>query len=95
MRDFKSPKHLADYLNYLDKNNTAYNKYIEGKQQVVCKNDPSMSANTYPCRLCTYLHKHYRETQIVPDAREFWSIQDKCQDPNNFFRHIAPSLVVS
>ena len=31
VRDFKSPKHLAEYLTFLSNNETAYNKYLEWK----------------------------------------------------------------
>ena len=31
VKDFKTPKHLADYLTYLSHNETAYNKYLEWK----------------------------------------------------------------
>ena len=32
VRDFKSPKHLAEYLIYLDKNETAYMSYFDWKK---------------------------------------------------------------
>lgn len=32
--DFQSPKHLSDYLNYLDSNKTAYNEYFRWKKHV-------------------------------------------------------------
>ena len=31
VKDFQTPKHLADYLTYLSHNETAYNKYLEWK----------------------------------------------------------------
>jgi hypothetical protein len=32
--DYKSPKELANYLNYLDSNKTAYNSYFKWKKHV-------------------------------------------------------------
>lgn len=48
--DFKSPKHLAEYLNFLDKNPKAYNQYFAWKTR------GSFIDTKYYCRLCAMLH---------------------------------------
>jgi len=35
--DFRSPQHLAEYLNYLDVNNTAYQEYLNWRFDYVHK----------------------------------------------------------
>ena len=52
--DFPNPKDLANYLLYLDKNNTAYNEYFKWKKHIKKSNHiPSMSMI---CDMCIKLH---------------------------------------
>ncbi|EGG13865.1 glycosyltransferase [Cavenderia fasciculata] len=59
--DFKSPKHLCDYINYLMNNETEYQKYFEWKKLPL----PAHFIDKYDrcvfysgdCALCKYLHK--------------------------------------
>lgn len=92
VRDFASPRQLAEHLHYLDKNNTAFNEYIEKLHQVRCKKNRNTDPSTYACRLCTHLHDNYERTETVPDITEFWSIKDRCQEPKDFYEDIAPSV---
>ena len=53
--DFKSPKSLVDYLNYLDKNETAYRSYM--KWRTMKKDEMPMSEIAVGfCQLCRVLH---------------------------------------
>ena len=89
--DFTSPKALAQYLQYLSNNDTAYNEYIERQKKVKCE---SKYAH-FPiiCRVCRYLHAHKGETQIAKDARSFWDPVKRCQSPHEFFTGIADSII--
>ncbi|EDO40397.1 predicted protein, partial [Nematostella vectensis] len=50
--DFPSLKALADYLNYLDKNDTAYNEYFAWKKKYSARHFES----SYTCLLCAALN---------------------------------------
>ena len=54
VKDFKSPKHLAHYLNYLIENHTAYEEYFLWKEYF------QVHGNTIPkamCQLCESLNR--------------------------------------
>ncbi|GLV43736.1 alpha13-fucosyltransferase C [Carabus blaptoides fortunei] len=50
---FMNPKHLAEYLWYLDRNYTEYVKYFEWKKEYIVEN----STQYVLCQLCEKLHK--------------------------------------
>jgi glycoprotein 3-alpha-L-fucosyltransferase len=49
--DFPSARHLADYLNYLTLNTTAYNEYFAWKQ------DYTFIDSRFWCRLCALVNR--------------------------------------
>ena len=54
IRDFKSPKHLAEYLLYLDKNDEEYMSYFLWKRHfTVTRGD--IGIRKVFCKLCNYL----------------------------------------
>ena len=71
--DFKTVKALADYLLYLDKNNTAYNEYFKWRQ----KYRPVPEVSRF-CSLCEVLSSGIPKG--VSDLHEFWEIQGKCYE---------------
>lgn len=80
IRNFKSPRSLADLLKNIDKDDKLYNSWARRKMSLKCsapKNTP------YECRLCEYLHKYQGQKQTV-DVAKFWSIQNQCVDPEIF-----------
>ena len=92
VRDFPSPAKLAEHLLYLDHNDTAYNLMLHARHQVHCQSDWDFSYKTYKCRLCAYLHSHQGQTQVVPDVRTFWGIQQRCESPKLYYRGIADDV---
>ena len=57
VRDFPDPKDLADYLNYLDKNDTAYMEYFKWKNDPLPDSIIQQSKKSFKynlCRLCDY-----------------------------------------
>jgi len=90
--DFKSPKELAAYIDYLSSNETAYNKYLEWKWKGL--GDISNTAigiwwkPRYPlfCQVCMALakgklHRGLKLDYCPPRRYEEWGLQD----PNTVF----------
>ena len=61
--DFKSPKHLAEFLLKLDENDDLYNEYFQWKNDDMRENfvklyiEQDNCMKTANCRLCEYLRK--------------------------------------
>lgn len=77
--DFESPKALADYLNFLDKNETAYNEYFEWRQLPPERLNPlflSMLTSTDRrfnalCQLCKLVANHKTNPNSEIPKRKF------------------------
>lgn len=86
VRDFKSPKILADYLKYLSKNESEYNKYLEWKLKGIGDFTGTVIGNhwkpKYPlyCQMCVALSEgriHHEGLEIDTCKRrkfEDWGI---------------------
>jgi hypothetical protein len=74
VNDYKSPKHLADYLKYLAGNETAYNEYFQWKtkHEVVCLNKEKLF-----CDLCKMVHDGYQNRYA--DVNSWWA-NDICHN---------------
>ncbi|ELU03217.1 hypothetical protein CAPTEDRAFT_120726 [Capitella teleta] len=89
VRDFGSVKELADFLIQLTKDPERYNSYIEKTHAHDCR-FPRLS---FECNLCEYLHNHRRETHVIYDAQSFWSVEQRCVSPKEFYGKFAPEIV--
>ena len=74
VRDYDSPKELAEYLHQLSRNSTMYNEYIYRKNSMDCHG----GEESYLCRLCKYAHSHRGQVELIPDIRKFWSVESRC-----------------
>ncbi|GAB6029232.1 hypothetical protein CHUAL_005000 [Chamberlinius hualienensis] len=71
VEDFQSPKHLAEYLHMLDKNDTLYNEYFRWK-------GTGEFINTYFwCRVCALLHDQY-PVKNYQDINKWWDGSGIC-----------------
>jgi len=72
--DFDSVKDLADYLKYLDTNDTAYNQYFKWKTKYKV-----VKYNFWLCQLCKALHDPTKPAKIYHKLSEFWGIKGACK----------------
>ncbi|KAK3730925.1 hypothetical protein QZH41_000548 [Actinostola sp. cb2023] len=70
--DFKSVKHLADYLNYLDKNDTAYLEYFHWKSKYRV-----VDYAPWNCMLCARLHLDSKP-KVYMWLDTFWNAKTQC-----------------
>ncbi|XP_061699885.1 4-galactosyl-N-acetylglucosaminide 3-alpha-L-fucosyltransferase 9-like [Syngnathoides biaculeatus] len=71
VEDFASPKELADYLLFLDKNEDMYLKYFKWRRHFKVKKTQFWTEHM--CLACDYLRRH-RESQVVENLNKwFWS----------------------
>ena len=71
--DFDSVKDLADYLKYLDKNDTAYNQYFEWKTKYKV-----VKYQFWLCQLCKALHDPTRPAKTYHKISDFWGVRESC-----------------
>jgi hypothetical protein len=72
-QEFKSPKQLAEYLLYLDKNSTAYAEYFEWKSYLKVNR-----FYTFFCQLCIALNDETLPVQTYPDLEKWWLTDSHC-----------------
>ena len=87
IQDFESPKHLANYLMLLDRNDTLYNQYFAWKSLYVIRKLPPPQ-----CSICEYLNHSYNVTKVYKRLDLFWSEKTQCQRPEDFYRHMDSSV---
>lgn len=80
--DFSSVKELANYLEYLNKNMTAYLEYFEWRKEYSIVNKNWMNACQNPmkcsfCSLCSFLHMKKNTIKVKSDVYEWWH-KDTC-----------------
>eukprot|EP00794_Sanderia_malayensis_P012258 gene12258-13522_t len=75
---FTSIKALADYLNYLDTNDTAYNEYFAWKLHY--SKDSSAKAELH-CEICTELNSEKFNKQSIMTLSEVFNYNKTCSNP--------------
>lgn len=78
--DYESPKKLGEYLNYLDKNVTAYNEYFQWKQHVQFLD--YVVEYGMLCEMCIRLHLEdfYGQKQsVITDFNKYWNKNKQCK----------------
>ena len=81
VRDFKSPKHLAEYLPYLDKNDTEYMSYFEWRKHFTCNflHAIENGVNKVFCDFCRYLFEDKRPKRIQ-NFTKWFSDDAECEE---------------
>lgn len=76
VQSFPTIKKLADYLMYLDKNDTAYNEYFAWKQKYKLPQDEGWPyPDIWSCAICEKLHTEH-EVKVYDKLSDFWSLND-------------------
>jgi len=77
VEDFESPKDLADFLKFLDKNATEYNKYHEWKKdyQALQEHGYFGTQASHYCRLCEALNYNSKQPKTVDSLKHFFGKQ--------------------
>lgn len=71
--DFASPKDLASYLHFLDRNDTLYNEYFSWK------GSGEFIDTHFWCRLCALLHAPPAHKSYA-DFEEWWMKPGTCEE---------------
>ena len=77
VRDFKSPKHLAEYLLYLDKNDDAYMAYFTWRKHFTCRGGKRF-VNRVFCEFCQYLFEDKRP-RILENFTKWFFEEAECK----------------
>jgi len=76
VKDFESPKHLAEYLSKLDKLDDLYERYFDWKNDFTVDLHPMDGW----CDLCKLAHYSQPPVKIYSDIKTWWMIDDgKCK----------------
>ena len=94
--DFKSPKHLADYLTLLDRDDAMYSEYFKWRRAFKAWSKPgSYSPEDIGfefCFLCVYAHRNPRHAHSNPrpaththeHLSQWWNKTTDCRGPRNW-----------
>ena len=85
VRDFASPRHLADYLKLLSSNDTLYNEYFRWRAKYNCGSFPFKQHDT-ACDLCRHAVATRGKTEIVKDLVAEWGRNQNCISPKQYYR---------
>jgi hypothetical protein len=87
VKDFPSPKELAEYLHKLDRDPEMYNQYIRNRNSLKCS--LMHEYKPWECILCERMHAMAGKTSVVNDLNKAWGLE-QCMSPVNFM----PSLYI-
>jgi len=85
--DFVSPKHLADYLTYLNQNKTAYNEYFKWKKYIGFRKSNEIVKAGFLCEMCIQLHLEEQlneiKKQTLTNLKQIFGMEENCLGANN------------
>ncbi|CAF5197822.1 unnamed protein product [Rotaria magnacalcarata] len=75
VRNFATPRQLAVYIDYLDKNTTAYLEYFHWRQYAIHIKIPK-----YICELCLklFLDDRHHKKQSLQSIDQYWNRKMQC-----------------
>ena len=84
VRDFPSPRHLADYIKLVGANDTLYNEYFRWRAKYFCSRFKKKTHGG--CNVCRHALAMRGKTEIVTDLVAEWSPAQNCIEPKQFYR---------
>jgi alpha-1,3-fucosyltransferase len=78
--DYKTPKDLADYMLYLDRDPKAYNAYFKWKRYIVP--NPNGPLGVVLCEMCLMLNleQHFGiKKSYLNNVEDYWSKKSNCK----------------
>jgi len=94
VRDFRSPRHLADRLRALmTRDVDAYAEMLRRKRRLSCSfdDDDDDHSRLFQTRLCRYLDATDGTTRTT-DLEISWNARVMCTTPRNFYRGVADTI---
>ena len=77
VRDFRSPKHLAEYLRYLDKHDDEYMSYFSWRKQFKIQKVNQTLTRVF-CDVCQYLVEA-KKPKIINDFTKWFFDDAQCE----------------
>jgi Glycosyltransferase family 10 (fucosyltransferase) C-term len=88
VRDFRSPKHLADRLQQLDSDDELYAEYLLRKRRLQCR---ELWKERHEARLCRHLWDNLNTTEQA-DLSKSLNGRKVCLTPRTFYHGVADTL---
>ena len=83
VRNFSSPRHLANHLNLLNNRTDLYMEYLLRRRPMrAVEREPVL------CSICKYAHKIRRTTNAIVDVTDVWSAKKLCRNTTDFYSTI-------
>ena len=85
--DYESPQKMGEYLNYLNKNTTAYNEYFQWKRHVKFL-DYTIEFGMI-CEMCIQLHLedfYGMKQNVITDFDKYWNVAEQCKDASKILQ---------
>ena len=86
--DFSSVESLANYLLYLDRNDTAYNEYFSWRRHF----KPVLS-ESWTCQMCAALNNDSLPSKVYNNIDEFWGEPSNCGKNERRIQEFLGSLI--
>ena len=85
VQDFPSVKALALYLQYLDKNDTAYNQYFQWRRKF---GSQRKHMPQFACHICKALHEEHLQPKVYHELDSFWNRTSDCESHERSLRKL-------
>jgi len=89
VRDFESPKKLAEHLHKVSTDRALYESYMAWKETMVVVTNPFYEA---ACQLCDYLHKTRHDPPKTVNLSDFWGSEPNCIAAENFLKSVGVTI---
>ena len=82
IKNFTSPRHLADYLKEVMHSEELYSSYHAWRRR------EQLANNNILCNICEYIYANQGKEQIIPDIGQVWNGTHSCIEPEHYYKGI-------